>query len=83
MYDITKRETFNHVDLWMDELKAKGPAGLVKIVVGNKSDLDDQRQVSTEQAEQYAKLNDADHIETSALDSSNVESAFLKIINRK
>ena len=54
VYDITKPQTFSHVDLWMDELKSKGPAGMVRLIVGNKSDLEDQRQVSREEAEQYA-----------------------------
>ena len=34
----------------MEELKSKGPAGMTKIIVGNKSDLEDQRAVSTEEA---------------------------------
>lgn len=41
VYDITKPQTFSHVDLWMDELRSKGPAGMVKLIVGNKSDLED------------------------------------------
>ena len=67
----------------MDELKTKGPSGMTKIIVGNKSDLEDQRAVSTEEAMQYAMMHESELIETSALDSSNVEEAFMNIIQRK
>ena len=46
IYDITNHKTFANVDNWINELKQKGPKGMVVLLVGNKSDLaDDQRKV--------------------------------------
>ena len=57
---------------------------MIILLVGNKSDLaDDQRGVEQNEVAQYAKKNSMVHIETSALDSSNVESAFNAIVNCK
>ena len=68
----------------MQELKNKGPPGMIILLVGNKSDLaDDQRKVDSNEVAQYAEKNSMLHIETSALDSSNVESAFNIIVNSK
>ena len=46
------------------------------LLVGNKSDLEDKREVSFEEAQEFAKNKGMEFIETSALDSSNVEFAF-------
>lgn len=57
---------------------------MIILLVGNKSDLaDEQRAVDTNEVAEYAKKNQMVHIETSALDSSNVESAFNTIVNSK
>ena len=65
----------------MAELKSKGPPGMVILLVGNKSDLaDEQRKVDVADVEGYSKKNDVSFIETSALDSSNVDGAFNLIV---
>lgn len=55
---------------------------IVILLVGNKSDLEDRREVSFEKAQQYAEKRGMAFIETSALDSSNVEQAFEQVIQR-
>ena len=50
------------------------------LLVGNKSDLEDKREVSFEEAQEVAQKNGMAFIETSALDSTNVEQAFLQVI---
>ena len=41
VYDITNKKSFYNVDNWLQELKTKGPKGMVILLVGNKSDLAD------------------------------------------
>ena len=58
----------------MQELKNKGPPGIVILLVGNKSDLaEEQGKVDQNEVSAYAQKNDVAFIETSALDASNVE----------
>lgn len=55
VYDITNHKTFEHLEAWIEELASKGPHGMIKLIVGNKSDLaDDQRKVSEHEAKQYS-----------------------------
>lgn len=42
VYDLTNHKTFEHLDTWIEELGSKGPKGMIKLVVGNKSDLADE-----------------------------------------
>ena len=55
---------------------------IVVLLVGNKSDLVDKREVSFEEAQEYANNRGMAFIETSALDSSNVEQAFIQVITQ-
>lgn len=82
VFDITKRETFDSVSRWLSELQINEshPDSLV-MVVGNKSDLDNSRQVSQEEAASFAESKKLMFIETSALNSTNVEKAFDIIIH--
>lgn len=50
VYDITRKNTFETVDKWYGEIKALADKNLVLMMIGNKSDLDTQRQVSYEEA---------------------------------
>jgi GTPase SAR1 family protein len=45
VYDITKRKTFETLQQWISELRAQGPENIVLAIAGNKSDLEDERQV--------------------------------------
>lgn len=76
VYDITKRESFNHVSEWLSEAYLHGNPGLCVTLVGNKSDLDANRAVSLEEAEGFAKDNGIGFLETSALKGENVFEAF-------
>ena len=55
---------------------------IVLLLVGNKSDLEDRREVPFEIAQDFATSRNMSFIETSALDSSNVENAFLQVITQ-
>lgn len=80
VYDIAKRATFENVERWLKELRDHAVANIVIMLVGNKSDLRHLRAVSTEEAKDFAAKNSLHFIETSALDSTNVENAFLTIL---
>lgn len=82
VYDITKRESFDNLSRWLNELKINEahPDSLI-MLVGNKSDLETQRIVTQEEAINYAKNNGLMFMETSALESINVEKAFESLIN--
>eukprot|EP01099_Mayorella_cantabrigiensis_P003979 TRINITY_DN2989_c0_g1_i2.p1 TRINITY_DN2989_c0_g1~~TRINITY_DN2989_c0_g1_i2.p1 ORF type:complete len:245 (+),score=64.24 TRINITY_DN2989_c0_g1_i2:96-737(+) len=80
VYDIAKQITFDNVERWLNELRDHADSSIVIMLVGNKSDLRHLRAVSTEVAAGFAEKNSLSFIETSALDSTNVETAFQKIL---
>lgn len=81
MYDITKPQTFLNIEKWFSELREHAEYNIVVLLVGNKSDMKAQWAVSTEDAQKYATQRGLYFIETSALDSTNVDKAFLKVIH--
>lgn len=80
VYDISKHATFKNVERWLQELRENADRNIVIMLVGNKSDLRHLREVPTEEAKEFAEKNKLSFIETSALDSSNVELAFQNIL---
>ncbi|XP_023655493.1 ras-related protein Rab-43 [Brienomyrus brachyistius] len=79
-YDITKKSSFLSVPKWMEDVQKYGSSNIVSLLIGNKSDLSEMREVPFEDAYTMAhQLEFADAIETSAKDSSNVEEAFNKM----
>ncbi|CAN0858435.1 Ras-related protein Rab11A [Linum grandiflorum] len=80
VYDITKRQTFDHIPRWLEELRGHADKNIVIILVGNKCDLEEQRGVTTEDAKEFAEKEGLFFLETSALNSTNVESAFVTVL---
>jgi len=80
VYDIAKHGTYVNVTRWLKELRDHADSNIVIMLVGNKSDLKHLRAVPTEEAKAFATENGLSFIETSALDASNVESAFQTIL---
>ena len=76
VYDITRKDTFANVERWVNDLKATGDPKITIILLGNKSDLDDKRQVSKEQGEEKAKSFGCAFLETSAFSGDNIDKAF-------
>ena len=76
VYDITNHLTYKNVDRWLKELRDRAGSNIVIMLVGNKCDLQHLRAVPTNMAKAYAEENTLSFIETSALDSTNVEAAF-------
>lgn len=77
VYDITKRQTFDHMARWLEELRSHADKNIVIMLIGNKSDLGSLRAVPTEDAQEFAERENLYFMETSALEATNVESAFL------
>jgi len=77
VYDITRRETFNHLTNWLEDAKTHANSNMTIILVGNKSDLDHRRTVTYEEGEKFAKDHGLIFLETSAKTAANVEEAFI------
>ena len=71
IFDLTVRKSFNQLKKWVNEIKEYCPKESEIILVGNKSDCFN-RTVAKEEAKLFAKKNDYDYIETSALNGTNV-----------
>uniref|UniRef100_A0A3P9AH34 small monomeric GTPase n=1 Tax=Esox lucius TaxID=8010 RepID=A0A3P9AH34_ESOLU len=80
VYDIAKHLTYENVERWLKELRDHADNNIVIMLVGNKSDLRHLRAVPTDEARAFAEKNTLSFIETSALDSTNVEEAFKNIL---
>ncbi|XP_009776623.1 ras-related protein RABA5a-like [Nicotiana tabacum] len=80
VYDISRRPTFDSIGRWLNELQTHSDMNVVTILVGNKSDLKDAREVTTAEGKALAEAKGLFFIETSALDSSNVASAFQTVV---
>lgn len=75
VYDVTSEESFRHINEWFLEVNRYASENTCKIIVGNKIDLPD-KVITTEQAKAYADSLKMPFIETSAVQSVNVEAAF-------
>lgn len=80
VYDITQNSTFESVDRWYNEMRKTADPNISIILVGNKCDLDSQRQVSKEAGEEKAKTLNMPFFETSALANIQIEKVFNSMI---
>ncbi|GAB2295507.1 Ras- protein RABA4d [Dionaea muscipula] len=80
VYDMTKRQSFDHMARWLDELRGHADKNTVIMLIGNKCDLASLRAVPVEDAKEFAERENLFFMETSALDTTNVETAFLTIL---
>jgi len=78
VYDITRRETFNHLKGWLAEVRENSNKEMVIMLIGNKSDLELKRQITFEEGKKFATENGLIFMETSAKTASNVDEAFLE-----
>ena len=65
-FDISRRETFDNVSIWMKEVEMYGNKDTKMVLVGTKCDLEDIRVVDTTEAEEFAVLHDMDYFEVSS-----------------
>ncbi|KAI8976854.1 ras-related protein rab-like protein-6A [Pilobolus umbonatus] len=79
VYDISNRQSFMNTSKWIDDVRAERGDDVIIVLVGNKSDLNDKREVSIEDAEKRSKELNVIFIETSAKAGHNVKTLFRKI----
>ncbi|XP_069032009.1 ras-related protein Rab-25-like [Embiotoca jacksoni] len=80
VYDISKHLTYESAERWLKELYDHADPHMVVMLVGNKKDLETLRAVPTEEARDFAEKKGLMFMETSALDSTNVEAAFNDVL---
>ncbi|KAL0453052.1 UNVERIFIED_CONTAM: Ras-related protein RABA4d [Sesamum latifolium] len=80
VYDMSKRQSFDHMARWLEELRGHADKNIVIMLIGNKCDLGTLRAVPTEDAQEFAERENLYFMETSALEATNVESAFLTVL---
>ena len=80
VYDVTNRESFENVKIWLDDIQKQCPQTTFLVLVGNKIDLESERQISYEEGASYAEKNNMLFIETSAKTGQNIGNLFLKSV---
>jgi small GTP-binding protein len=78
VFDVTNRNSFNHLDTWADDAHKLSPPNSVKVLVGNKVDLQNTRAVATAEGEAFADRQGLKYFETSALSGHRIDEAFLR-----
>ena len=81
VYDITRKQSFDSVEKWVNDVTAVADKKITIILIGNKCDLEDQRQITKEQGEEKANKLEIAFLETSALSGENLDKAFDKMMN--
>ena len=76
VYDITEKDTFKHVEFWLSELKKEAPDTILCVLIGNKTDLNEKREVSYEEGSNYAKKHKMLFYEISAKNKINIDNIF-------
>lgn len=82
VYDITSLASFHTLKNWVHELQSLGPENIVIAICGNKSDLEDRREVDSAEARAYAEEIGALYLETSAKANRNIHELFVDISHR-
>ena len=72
IFDVSKKETYDHLNEWLKFITNIENGSLI-IIVGNKLDLKDSREVNVEEAEKFCKDNKYDYFEVSAKDGTNID----------
>jgi Ras-related protein Rab-11A len=80
VYDMTKRQSFDHMARWLEELRGHADKSIIIMLIGNKCDLGSLRAVPAEDAKEFAQRENLFFMETSALEATNVETAFLTML---
>ncbi|KAH3756597.1 rab2 protein [Pelomyxa schiedti] len=77
VYDITRRDTFEHLTAWLEDCRKYSSQSIAIMLIGNKCDIESARVVSREEGERFAKANGLFFMETSAKTAQGVDEAFL------
>ena len=79
VYSIDSKESFIHIETWLKEVKLQSNPDIKIFLIGNKADLEEQREVKLEQAKLYKNENDIHYFcETSAKNGLNAQEVFIE-----
>ena len=81
VFDITDKKSFLSITEWLKQIEKHAKENVFKFLVGNKSDLAEERKVTFEEAKEYADKHDLPYIETSAKEGININELFESSIN--
>ena len=79
VYDITNRESFEHLNSWLIEIEKNGNKNVYKLLIGNKADLEENRDIKKEEGQEFASINGMEFFETSAKTAYQVQEAFIQL----
>lgn len=86
VYDVTSETSFRNLTKWLRRIDENATEDVERLMIGNKCDLENKREVSRESAEQFARRHNIKLIECSAMESTNIDMAFetltLDILNK-
>ena len=82
VFDLTNPNTFHNIMNWYADIKKEIELGINGILIGNKSDLSEERKISYDSASRLASAINFDYFETSALSGTNVEKAFKQLAQK-
>ena len=81
VYDVTDAESFENVKNWMTEIDRFAKEGVLRVLVGNKCDLEEKRKISTAKGKELADSYGIKFLETSAKNTVNIEELFIETTN--
>lgn len=81
-FDLTSESTLENVTYWINSIKNTARKNASMLIIGNKSDLNEDREVTTEQGKQFAAKNGIDYLETSSKMHIGVDEAFETLVKK-
>ena len=81
VYNIIEHESFEKLSFWLEQIKGYAPENIKMVLVGNNCDLANERKVSIEEAEEFAKKNNMKFFEASPKEGTNVNELFFCLAN--
>ena len=76
VFDVTSQISFEHVKDWMNNIKQFAKIGVMKVIVGNKIDLKDERIVTYVEGKNFAQSYNVKYFETSAVTREGIVELF-------
>jgi small GTP-binding protein len=80
VFDITNHDTFDHITRWLHDIREVARSDVVTVLLGNKGDLAERREVTREEAERLAQANKMKYFETSAKTGQQLKEAIEEVI---